>query len=148
MGDDFDNDYDDPRDRIVSELEEVHSTLNEIHSTLKSKLDFTSIVWIVFVILLLGDWSGSKLDRWTDKVWYSFRFNTDFKNVSVDKRPSDCDFLHSPLGGKGCEYKKRTDVFRDEQRRELIGQATTPQEAQDYSTRPNSVTVYWEKVDE
>jgi len=63
---------------------------------------------------MLSSWPGSKLDRWTDKVWYSVRYDADFKNVCVDKRPMDCDFFHAPLGNKGCEYKKRTIVYDEE----------------------------------
>ena len=96
------DDNDDFGERTVSELEEVHSPLGEILSTLKSRTDFSGWIWFAVILLLLTGWSGSNLDKWTDRVWYSFRYDTDFKNVIVDKRPMDCDFLHAPLGAKGC----------------------------------------------
>lgn len=82
-----DNEYDDSGERMVSELEDLHSTLKEILSTLKSRADLFGLFWVVIVILVLEAWPGSKLDRWTDRAWYSFRYDADFKNVTVDKRP-------------------------------------------------------------
>jgi hypothetical protein len=141
----YDNEDDDSGERTVGELEEVHSTLQEILSTLKSRDGW---IWVVIFIILVEGWSGSKLDRWTDKVWYSFGYDADFMNIAVEKRPLDCDFLHAPLGGKGCQYKKRISIFGDEQRRAAIQQATTPEERQTYAKQPNSITVYWEKEEE
>jgi hypothetical protein len=148
MGEDYDNDYNDPQERIVSELEGVQSSLEAIHETLKSRTDFSVLVWFFLGLLFFLDWSGSTLDRWTDKLWYSFADNAEFKNITVDKRPSDCDFLYAPLGNKGCRYEKRTNVFGDEQRRTLMQQATTTEERQEYTKQPNSVTLYWEKKDD
>ena len=148
MGEDYDYDYNDPQERIVSELEGVQSSLEAIHETLKSRTDFSVLVWFFLGLLFFLDWSGSTLDRWTDKLWYSFADNAEFKNITVDKRPSDCDFLYAPLGNKGCRYEKRTNVFGDEQRRTLMQQATTTEERQEYTKQPNSVTLYWEKKDD
>jgi len=143
---DEDNDYEDPEESTVSELENINSTLGEILSTLNSRgTDFFVVVFGFFFVMSLQAWPGSKLDRWTDRVWYSYRYDTDFKNVNVNKRPLDCDFFHAPVGSKGCEYEKRTNVFGNEQREALIKQATTPEEQQSYAKQPNSVAVYWEK---
>jgi hypothetical protein len=131
-----------------SELEGIHSTLEEIHSTLKSRTDWSLLFLVLFVIFLLESWPGSKLDRWTDRVWYWRNSNADWTNITVNKRPHDCDFLHTPLGSKDCHYRKHSDVFGDEQRRALIQRATTPEEAREYSQRPDTVTVYWERVEE
>jgi hypothetical protein len=119
-------DCDDSRDRTVGELERVHSTLKQIHSTLTSRplSDVWGLFWFIIIIFLLESWPGSTLDRRTDKAWYSVRYGAEFANIAVEKRPVDCDFMHAPLGGKGCEYKKRIT-------------------AQQGAT--NSVIVYWEK---
>jgi hypothetical protein len=131
MDEDYGTEYDDSGDRTVSELEGVHSTLQEILSTIKSRTDLSGFFWLVLIILFVEGWSGSKLDRWTDKVWHSIKDDADFRSVTVEKRPLDCDFLHAPLGGKGCEYEKRTLV-----------QPASPQSTQN---GPNTVVVYWEK---
>jgi hypothetical protein len=100
-GQHMDEDYDDSGHQIVSELEDVHSTLNEILSTLKSRFDFPQWAWVLAIIFFLEGWPGSKLDRWTDKVWYSSSRNADFKNIRVEKRPSDCDFFHAQIAVDG-----------------------------------------------
>jgi hypothetical protein len=148
MTEDYDGEYNDSGDRTVSELEEVHSTLEEILSTLKSRLDFTSLFWLLVFIYFLEAWPGSALDRWTDKEWYSLSTEASDANITIEKRPTDCDFLHAPLGNKGCDYKKRSDVFGDEQRRALIQRATTPEDRQAYEQRPSSVTVSWAKTED
>ncbi len=149
MSEDYGDDYDDSGERTVSELEEVRSTLKEISSKLEWIVDTASFfLWVMVAILVLHDWSGSKLDRWTDKVWYSVRYDTDFKNVIVERRPMDCDFFHAPLGDKGCEYKKDVLVFDEEQRQALIKRATTAEEQQTFAKQPNSVGVHWEKKEE
>jgi hypothetical protein len=66
----------------------------------------------------------------------------------MQKRPSDCDFFHAPVGNKACDYKKATNIFGDEQRNALVQQATTDEERKAYEQQPNSVTVYWEKEPE
>ncbi len=104
--------------------------------------------WIGILVLLLDSWPGSHLDRWTDKAWYSFRYSADLKNVTVDKRPLDCDFFYAPVGDKGCHYKKADTIFSDEQRRALIQRASTTDEQKAYQEQPNSVAVYWEKEEQ
>jgi hypothetical protein len=124
-----------PRDS-VREVREVLSDAGKM---------LTSAIWIVFFVFLIVSWPGSSMDRWTDKAWYSFRYNADLKNVRVEKRPLDCDFFHAPVGGKGCHYKKQATIFGDEQRRELIQRASTMEERKAYQEQPNSVAIYWEK---
>jgi hypothetical protein len=127
-----------------AKLESIHSKLGEILSTLKSR-SRSELAWLFLLIFLVESWPGSALDRWTDKAWYSFRYDAAFANIVIEKRPLSCDFLHAPLGGKGCEYTKHTSVFGDKERQALVGQATTTEDQQTAAKRPNSVTVYWEK---
>jgi hypothetical protein len=136
---------DDSKERTFRELESAHSTLKEILATLRSRSEASGFLLILFFIFLLENWSGSGPDRWTDKVWYSIRYDAGFANITVEKRPLDCDFMHAPFGGKGCQYEKRASVFGDEERQALIKQATTAEEKQTASKQPNAVTVHWEK---
>lgn len=140
----------DLRERTVGELERVHTTLKQLQSTLTSqpRSDMWGLFWFIVIIFLLESWPGSALDRWTDKVWYSERYDAAFANIAVEKRPADCDFMRAPLGGKGCEYKKRTIVFGDDKRQALIRQATTTEDKQAAAKQPNAVTVYWEKQED
>jgi hypothetical protein len=141
---------DDSKERTATELEHVRSTLKQIQSTLSSvpRSDVWGLFWFIVVIFLLESWTGSSLDRWTDKAWYSIRYDAQFTNITVEQRPLDCDFIHTPLGGKGCEYNKRTSVFGDDERQALIRQATTAEDRQAAARRPNAVIVYWEKQED
>lgn len=136
---------DDSREGAVKELDSANSTLKEILATLRSRSEVSSFFWILVLVFLLVSWPGSWPDRWTDKAWYSVRYDAKFANITVEKRPLDCDFLRAPFGAKGCQYEKRTNVFGDEERRSLIRQATTTEEKQNASNQPNAVAVYWEK---
>jgi hypothetical protein len=103
---------------------------------------------VILVILVFGSWPGSKLDRFTDRVWYSVIEDTDWNNVHIERRSSDCDFLHAPLGSKGCEYKKATMIFGLKERRKLVAEANTPEDRASASQQPNTVVVYWEKKEQ
>jgi hypothetical protein len=158
IGDGFDDDY---GQEAVDELQSVHSTLSDASSTLEeiqSTLDdIRSIIkdrgnhpllWILFLVALFGNWPGSKLDRFTDRVWYSVGYNTDWKNVDIQRRPTDCDIFHAPIGMKGCSYSKDKIIFDDADRRKLLAQAQTPEERNEINQRPNTIAVYWAKKDE
>ncbi|MFI5111419.1 MAG: hypothetical protein ACHP9S_01230 [Terriglobales bacterium] len=137
------NDYEDRPDY----QEEMLGELRGINAHLKSR-DVSGLIWAVVVVFLIASWDGSWADRWTDKLWYSFKYDANFKNVTVGSGPADCDFLRAPVGGKGCSYKKGTDVFGAERRRQLADLANTPEEKRDIERMPNSVTVFWEKKSE
>jgi hypothetical protein len=105
------------------------------------------------VILLLGSWPGSKLDRWTDKVWCQLKYNADFNNITVEKRPSECDFLRAPLGDKDCKYKKDVAAIKRavdvQTKRRIISQdggKTWAWDDDDTQPQGTNVSVYWEKV--
>ena len=50
-------------------------------------------------------------DKWSNSLWYSVQYGVGFNDVQTDTRPSDCDFLHAPLGEKGCSYKAHVQAF-------------------------------------
>jgi len=64
-----------------------------------------------------------------DKYSYGFTYSVDSHNVFVDKKPTNCDWGHSPLGEKGCHYKKIVAPQKNDQ-----GKVT-------------SVYVTWERID-
>jgi hypothetical protein len=51
-------------------------------------------------------------DSWTDPIKYSLIYDkVDSSNVLYTEKPKDCDFMHAPLGDKGCHYKKAVNGF-------------------------------------
>ena len=62
----------------------------------------------ILALLAFGVWFG---------IWgkdsalrYSVQYKTDRDRVTVDRKPTDCDFMHAPLGRKDCHYVKRVFV--------------------------------------
>lgn len=88
---------------------------------------------------------GSRLDRFTDRVWYSAKYGAAWKDTDIQKRPLDCDWWHAPLGDKGCHYQKTATGFGPADRRRLIEQASTPQERQNAQQTPLWAIVGWER---
>ncbi len=41
---------------------------------------------------------------------YALRYDTDSSHVHVAPKPTDCDFLHAPIGLKSCHYEKFVGV--------------------------------------
>jgi hypothetical protein len=121
-------DYHDYEKRIISELKGINAKL-------KSRGDFSGLVLVLAVVFIFMSWPGSFVEKVADKLWYSLKYDCDYKNVTVVKRPSDCDWLRAPIGAKGCHYNKIVAPFAAEQRRQPVEQARMP----------NSVTISWEK---
>lgn len=141
------DDQSDSIESIAEDVGETRATLNQVLSELKSLPRSTAwgFFWFMFSVFLIANWPGSSLDRWTDRVWYSARYDVSFANVTVEKRPRDCDFLHAPVGNKECDYEKGTSVFGAEQREALIQHATTREGTEEAAKQPNAVVVYWQK---
>jgi hypothetical protein len=150
--DDLSNDYmEESLDSTQDKLDEIHSTLAEIRDSLpslKPASEFWTFLWAFIVFWLLSNWDGSSIDRWTDKAWHSVWNNANFSDITVNKRPKDCDFTHAPIGDKGCSYEKKAEVFGEAQRKQLLQNATTAGERYEIQNRPNSVLIYWEKKEE
>ena len=51
---------------------------------------------------------------WSNSLWYSVQYHVGFGDVHTDAKPSDCDFIHAPLGDKGCSYKAHVRVYNAE----------------------------------
>jgi len=48
-----------------------------------------------------------------ESAWaYALRYETDSDRIHVAPKPGDCDFLHAPIGLKGCHYEKSVQVMR------------------------------------
>ena len=48
-----------------------------------------------------------------ESAWaYALRYETDSNRIHIAPKPGDCDFLHAPIGLKGCHYEKSVQVMR------------------------------------
>ena len=62
------------------------------------------------VVLSIGWFALSYLlpDEW--RIKYAMRYFTSYARVTVDARPTGCDFFRAPIGEKGCHYEKEVST--------------------------------------
>jgi hypothetical protein len=48
---------------------------------------------------------------WENAVWYAVKYKVGMDKVITDTKPKDCDFMHAPLGAKGCSYEAQVNVY-------------------------------------
>ena len=90
-------------DDVVDRLENVEAAIKSNH------IDF-SVVWLVVLIwLVLFVWLP---DGWYSKTRLSFWYGVGSDQVTIDKEPHDCNFWHSPIGGKGCKYDRQVSTVQ------------------------------------
>jgi hypothetical protein len=73
------------------------------------KFKMIDLVWLfgLPLFLLLIAWAGAwelLPDEW--RLKYTVRFFVSSDNVTVQARPTDCDFFHAPVGEKSCHYER------------------------------------------
>jgi hypothetical protein len=49
--------------------------------------------------------------NWTNSVWCAVQFGVSPTVVHSEDKPKDCDFIHAPLGDKGCSYKANATAY-------------------------------------
>ena len=84
---------------------------------------------------------------------YTIKYDTKRDYVRVTPKPGDCDFLHAPIGLKGCHYETSIQVTRyskDVQSGRAIvsyddGKTWSPVPA-DEKSGPTEVYVGWDRV--
>jgi hypothetical protein len=85
-------------------------------------------VWVaVFIGFMIWVFSP---DSWMNSVWYSVSYHVALGKVHIDKKPSDCDWTHAPLGNKGCRYKATVTAYNS------AGMVVGGDGAPKYSTDP------------
>lgn len=64
--------------------------------TLLGSAVFLLAMWVAIAYLLPDAW----------RIKYAARYFTSYERVTVEARPTTCDFFRTPLGSKGCHYEK------------------------------------------
>jgi len=44
--------------------------------------------------------------------WFSLRYNVPYEQVTLNKKPHDCEYETAPLGNKNCHYEKEISAVR------------------------------------
>lgn len=64
-----------------------------------------------FLLVIAGGFFAFSNYGWSNSLWYSVQYGVGFDDVRTDAKPNDCDFMHAPLGDKGCSYKAHVKVY-------------------------------------
>lgn len=136
-------------------LDDVCDRLDSIEAAIRaSRSDFS---WVVLVIL---GWLAivGLGDLWNSKMRYSWWYDVNSDQVTIEKKPTDCNFFRAPMGDKGCHYDRRVSTLRvktvyldlqrgsvnyfsfDDGKTWIVDDAKPP-------TKPE-VVVSWEKVED
>src|SRR5258708_4407899 len=101
MSDDVD--FDDVSYKL-DRLDDVYNKLNDIEQAIKNQLQewgnwfFWGLVFWFVVPPLFSD-------MWHSKTRYAAQYGVSYDQIIIEKEPHDCNFLHAPIGGKGCHYE-------------------------------------------
>lgn len=103
------SDYDDYEsssynlDDVCERLDRIEETLKDTHSGL------VGLVWTALLLIALFVWIP---DLWHSKTRYAWSYDVNSDHVTINKRPTDCDFFRAPMGNKGCEYKRQVSSIQ------------------------------------
>jgi hypothetical protein len=67
------------------------------------------IFFVIAALIAANYWAGG-----IQKAWYSVRYMVLPDHVRMDAEPKDCDFMHAPLGDKGCHYEAAVAAYNAE----------------------------------
>jgi hypothetical protein len=104
MSDDYDSeDHGYSLDDVCNRLDDVEAAVRANHTDL-SGLVWLSLIWFAVVTWLPG--------LWHNKLRYSLWYSVDYAQVTVEKKPKDCNFFHAPMGDKDCDYDPHVSVIK------------------------------------
>jgi hypothetical protein len=83
-------------------LEDICDRLDNIEAAVKAS--HQEFYWVGLVILGWLALAGLA-DMWNSKLRYAWWYNVGYDQVTIQKKPTDCNFFHAPLGDKDCHYE-------------------------------------------
>jgi hypothetical protein len=96
-------------------------------SMTQTKLDLPFSTLINLIILVLVVYVILP-PSWTDPLLYETEYQIAKNQVHWHYRPTDCDFMHAPVGNNGCSYKKIVTAYN------AAGEAVEGDNAPKYAT--------------
>ncbi len=103
MSDDYD-----PDDHVY-DLEDVCTRLDSIEAAVTANHPGIWIGWGLAIGLAIFVWIS---DMWFSKTRISWWYGVSTNQVTIEKKPPDCDFFHAPLGDKSCHYDSQVSAIQ------------------------------------
>jgi hypothetical protein len=93
---------------------EIRERLDRIAAAIRSNTTSrTEILWIILIALFAWPACSAILsDIWHSDTRYVIQYGVNYDQVARNKKPHDCDFLHSPIGEKECHYDVEVDTVQ------------------------------------
>jgi len=97
----------------MTDLDDVIAAINGLKRTVENRpktahtvaAGIGGVLLYMFISSLVGG-------MWNSRFIFSLRYNVPSEQVTIDEKPHDCDFLHAPLGDKGCSYVRDVTVIK------------------------------------
>jgi hypothetical protein len=91
-------------DDVCSNLDDVSSKLEDVRKAIEKKGGWLTWWWAwIWVFVIVFDWIP---DAWHSNFRYETQYQVPASQITHYYKPSDCSFLTSPLGSKGCHYER------------------------------------------
>jgi hypothetical protein len=103
MSDDYDP------DGHVYDLEDVCTRLDSIEAAVTANHPGIWIGWGLAVGFAIFVWISQ---MWFSKTRISWWYGVSTDQVTIEKKPPDCDFFHAPLGDKSCHYDSQMSTVQ------------------------------------
>jgi hypothetical protein len=102
MSDDYDPDDHYSFDDVCDRLDNIEAAVRANHQ------EFGWVGLIIVGWLALAGFT----DMWNSKLRYSLQRGVDYDQVTIQKKPPDCNFFHAPLGSKDCHYDPQVSTVQ------------------------------------
>jgi hypothetical protein len=76
-----------------------------------------------------------------NETWYAVEYHVSPGKIHIDTKPKDCDFMHAPLGDKGCHYEAAAAAYNAAG--EVVGGDDAPKYSHDSKT--GKPIISWDK---
>jgi hypothetical protein len=91
-------------------FEEICDRLDNIETAVRANhWDINWIAWGAMIWLTISVWLP---DMWLSKTRISWWYGVSADQVTLEKKPADCNFFRAPLGSKGCHYDSQVSAIQ------------------------------------
>src|SRR5712691_9995158 len=102
MSEDYDPDDHYSLDDVCDRLDNIEEAVRANHQ---------QFGWVGLIIVCWLALAGVA-DMWNSKLRYSLWYSVDYDQVTIQKKPTDCNFFHAPLGDKDCHYDPKVSTVQ------------------------------------